>query len=283
MIAIQNHRKENIVPSNRTETINPLGTIKELNQSSLPQLLVQHGIINHHPKAGINPIVDAAGYLFSLLGNIKQLFSYKHIGKLQKELLQEVSHFQDAIKTLNYNSEYVLVCRYILCATFDDIISSTNWGRLAGADAFSLLTALQQDPHHHDKFFNILERTLKEPALYIDLMELIYICLSFGYKGQYRATEHHHFQLEQITHQLYKHIRAYRGGFSKSLSPTPLKPGRGSSTQSMPDTHSSPLFILFVATCIVMIIFISLGYLMDLISNEAYKNISTTTAAHETH
>lgn len=238
-----------------------------------PQLLPGR-IITHTPKAGLNPLVDAASYLFSALGKLKSLEQYRQLGKLQKELVNEINLFQEAAKTLGYQPEYIIVCRYAICATFDDILSNTAWGAHGRWDAHALLNTFNQDKQHQDKFFTIMERAIKEPALYIDLMELMYLCLSLGYKGQYRATEHSQYQLEQITNNLYKHIRAYRGSFNKSLSPSPLKPTQSAPQKASPSAFLSPLFILFATACVIMTIFISLGYLMDVISNEAYKNIT---------
>ncbi|RDI48628.1 type IVB secretion system protein IcmH/DotU [Aquicella lusitana] len=243
------------------------------NSPPASQLLLPSRIVTHTPKAGLNPLVDAAGYLFSVLGKLKQLKSYRQLNKLQKELIQEINTFQEAVKNQGYNAEYIVVCRYAICATFDDLISNTVWGGHGQWDSFSLLATFNQDTQHQDKFFTILERAIKEPALYIDLMELMYICLSMGYKGQYRSTEHSQFQLDQITNSLYKHIRAYRGSFSKTLSPTPLK-AQKSATETIKERPLSLLFIFFITGCIIMTIFISLGYLMDVISNEAYKHIT---------
>lgn len=235
-------------------------------------LLLPSRIVSHTTKAGLNPLVDAAGYLFSIIGKVKHLKSYRHLSKLQAELVQEIGLFQENAKTKGYNAEYLLVCRYVLCAVADDIISNTSWGGQHQWESYSLLAAFDQDTQHHEKFFSILDRAIKDPSIYIDLMELMYICLSLGYKGKYRATEHSQFQLEQITNNLYKHIRAYRGGFNKMLSPTPLKAIRP--TTKPHAYHTSLLYVFFVTTCVVMIIFISLGYLMDVISNDAYKNIT---------
>lgn len=254
--------------------------VKSLNTRS--QLLLQSRVVAHNPKAGLNPLVDTAGYLFSVLGKLKQLKTYRQPSKLQKELVQEVTSFQEAIKNHGYNAEYIVICRYILCATFDDIISNTAWGAQGQWDSHCLLGAFNQDTQHQDKFFTIMERAIKEPAFYIDLMELMYICLSMGYKGQYRSTEHSQYQLEQITNNLYKHIRAYRGSFSKSLSPTPLKTAK--STTKPAAKRNSMFFVFLVTACVIMTIFVSLGYLMDVISNEAYKNISPveTRVSYET-
>lgn len=236
-------------------------------------LLLPSRIITHHPKAGLNPLVDAASHLFTILGKLKQMQAYRQLNKLQKKLVREITLFQETIKHPAYNAEYLIVCRYVLCATFDDIISGTSWGGQGQWNHFSLLAEFNQDPHHHDKFFTILERAIKDPATYIDLMEFIYICLSMGYKGQYRVTEHSQFQLEQIMDNLYKHIRLFRGSYTKALSPIALKAPKPSAKIA---TQYKPvgLTVAYVTVCIVMAIFISLGYLMDVISNDVYKNIA---------
>lgn len=246
-------------------------TFKNLKTSS--QLLLPNRVVTHHPKAGLNPVADAASYLFSVLGKLKTITTYRQLDKLQQELIQEINTFQETINTLGYNTEYVIVCKYILCATFDDIISNTNWGAQGQWDCYNLLSAFNQDTQHQNKFFTIMERAIKEPTHYIDLMEVMYICLSMGYKGQYRTTEHSQYQLEQITNNLYKHIRSCRGGFSKNLSPTALRSFR-TVIRTASTSNLSLVFIMLTTVCIVMTIFVSLGYLMDVISNEAYKNVA---------
>ena len=250
-------------------------------QQTSTSLVLTNRKATHHPKAGLNPLVDHAGMLFTVLSELKHAKSYRQLSKLQKELIQEINIFQEHVSHHNYNAEYLIVCRYILCATFDDIITNTVWG--AQWDQYLLLAAYNQDIQHQSKFFTILERAIKDPVVYIDLMEFIYICLSLGYKGQFRSTDYSHYQLEQITHNLYKHIRAYRGSFSKALSPVPLKSLKSNAKASQ-QNNTSLFFVSIVTACIIMIIFISLDYLMDVISNEAYKNISPvqTTVSYKT-
>lgn len=241
--------------------------------SNTAALLLPSRIVTHHKHAGLNPLVDAAGYLFSMLGKVKHINHYRQLGKLQSEFIQEVNLYQETVKHLGFSTEYTIVCRYVLCAVIDDIIANTTWGGQGQWDSYSLLVAFNQDVQHQDKFFSIMERAINEPASYIDLMELMYICLSLGYKGKYRSTEYSQYQLEQITNNLYKHIRAYRGSFSKALSPTPLKIPKPV-VKPVPQHNFSFLFLLCVTASIILAIFISLGYLMDAISNEAFKNIA---------
>jgi type VI secretion system protein ImpK len=252
----------------------PHHTHSSVESFGLPaQLHLHNQIISHHPRAGLNPVADAAGYLFTVMGQLKEAQNFRQLGRLQKELLQEINTFQKTIKNHGYHQEYILVCRYIICAAIDELISNTEWGGEHHWDQYSLLAAFGQDVHHQEKFFGIMERAIKEPAYYIDLMELMYICLSMGYRGRYRGNDIYQAQLEQVTSALYKHIRAYRGNFSKVLSPAPLKPPRPASKHS-PHAPTSHLTVFLLTACIIMTLFISLGYLMEMISNEAFSNFT---------
>lgn len=236
------------------------------------QFLISHKFITHNPKSGLNQLIDAAGYLFSLIGKIKQIKSYRHLNQLQSELIEEINTFQEAAKASGYSSEYVVVSRYALCSTLDDLISNTLWGAQGQWESYRLLASFNQEAAHQDRFFIILERIVKDPALYIDVMEFMYVCLSLGYKGQYRATEFSNNQLEQIINSLYKRIRAYRGDFSKILSPFPIKPSK----QEPKSTLSSalhPWLVLFLASSIIAAIFLGMGLVLDRVANQAYQDL----------
>lgn len=234
------------------------------------QSLLTNKFITHQPKSGLNPLADAAAYLFSIIGKLRQLKSYRHLSKLQKELIQEINHFQDAIKSHGYSSEYILVSRFALCATIDDVIANTLWGGQGQWETFNMLAVFNQDAMNHERFFIILERIIKEPAQYIDVMELMYICLSLGFKGNYRTTEFGNSQLEQITNALYRRIRIHRGEISKTLAPYPIKP----SYTSKSSNNGIPLWLIIsVTVTIILVLFMGLGYMLDTISDQAHQEL----------
>jgi type VI secretion system protein ImpK len=238
-------------------------------KTSSDSLLLTNKFITHHPKAGLNPLVDAAAYLFSIIGKLKQLKSYRHLSKLQKELIQEINHFQETAKTQGYSSEYILVSRFALCATIDDVIANTIWGGQGQWDNYNMLSVFNQDAMNSERFFVILERIIKEPSQYIQVMELMYICLSLGFKGNYRTTEYGTSQLEQITNALYKRIRIFRGDFSKILSPYLIK-----APQQLKPKNKIPLWLIaLITTTIILGIFLGLGFMLDTISNQAYQEL----------
>lgn len=240
--------------------------------SEVSELLSRGKFISHHPKAGVNPLVDSAAYLFSLIGRLKQIRSLRHLNKLHKELVTEINTFQDVAKTYGYSSEYILVSRYALCATLDDVITTTTWGSQGQWDNYSMLAAFNQESAQQERFFIILERLIKDPGLYIELMEFMYLCLTLGFKGSYRHTEFGNNQFEQICHVLYKRIRAHQGDVSRALSPFPIKP---TVTSLRAKVQKKPAigFAMVLTACIILVVFIGLGVLLDTISNQTYQEL----------
>lgn len=230
-----------------------------------PMILNSKFIIHHH-KAGLNPLVDAAAYVFSSIGKIKNLKPFSNLSKLQNEFIEEINTFEVSAKAHGYTSEYVLVARYALVATIDDIITNTAWGR-ENWSPYRLLDVFSQDSDRYDRFFMILERITKDTNVYIDVMELMYICLSLGYKGSYRQSEEKTLELETITQALYQHIRAHHGDYSKTLSPFPIRPKQNAKTDA---PKISYWFLFFITASVIMLLFIGLGYLLDHISNQSF-------------
>ena len=58
------------------------------------------------------------------------------------------------------------------------------------------------------------------PAENLDILELMYICISLGYEGKYRIVHRGRESLEQIRDDLFQIIRNQRGEYERSLSPS---------------------------------------------------------------
>jgi type VI secretion system protein ImpK len=64
----------------------------------------------------------------------------------------------------------------------------------------------------------MLDRISQDTPRYIDLMELQYLGIAFGFAGKYQIQERGQEHLQQVQHDLYRKIRDYRGQPAPGLS-----------------------------------------------------------------
>ncbi len=164
----------------------------------------------------LNPLVGAATFLFMRIFQLEQTRYRVEAQALQQELVNKVKCFAYYAKEAGYQPNLVLAARYLLCAWIDEYLESSPLGREKSWLQEGLLSAFQFEPSG-DRFFLILKRCLDHSQSHIDLLEMIYLCLSFGFKGPYRHEVEGDKDLAIIIDHLYHHIRSVRGDFSKSL------------------------------------------------------------------
>jgi type VI secretion system protein ImpK len=70
-----------------------------------------------------------------------------------------------------------------------------------------------------DQFWRLVEQLKKNAAVNLDLLELLYCCISLGFEGKYRVMQRGASELFQVREDLYRVIRNNRGDFERSLSP----------------------------------------------------------------
>ena len=83
--------------------------------------------------------------------------------------------------------------------------------------------ALQVEPPHPVDVLSsvslLLEHVRTNPARYIDLIELLGVCLAFGFQGKYRLEERGHAKLGELQREVANLIRDYRPPLYDGLSP----------------------------------------------------------------
>jgi len=171
------------------------------------------------PGHGLNRLVDAAGTLLSLVGQLRGTTSHPDIDSLRGHVEQEVKTFESTARAGGADTETVSTARYVLCTLIDETVMGTPWGNESVWSEQTLLAKFHQEAWGGEKFFNILDYLLQEPARHVDLLELIYLCLAMGFEGKYRVHDQGDRQLQSIQENLYYTIREIRGEFERELSP----------------------------------------------------------------
>src|SRR5205823_5465266 len=137
-------------------------------------------------QIGINPLVAASAPLFFLIEQIKALKQIPDINKLHENPLHEINAFENQAQSYEYRAYIIHTARYVLCLWIDQTVLQTTWGEKCGWEKIQLadLAESEQD----NPFYSLLNRCIKEPAIYIDLLELFYLCLSLGFQVTNKAS-----------------------------------------------------------------------------------------------
>ncbi|MEN8179348.1 MAG: type IVB secretion system protein IcmH/DotU [Pseudomonadota bacterium] len=168
---------------------------------------------------GLNQLVVAAGPLLSLLGKLRNTPSHRDVQGLRRRMEEELKTFETQALRAGIDRETVNAARYCLCTVIDEIVLNTPWGNESSWSTESLLILFHNEAWGGEKFFLILERMLKDPPRHVDMLELMYICLSMGFEGKYRVLEGGMRTLEGIVDSTYHAIRLQRGEYEQDLSP----------------------------------------------------------------
>jgi type VI secretion system protein ImpK len=168
---------------------------------------------------GLNPLVNAASTLLAVFSKTRESLSHPNVGSLHQQLDREIKAFDMEARKVGVKEDTVMIARYILCTILDEAVLNTPWGAESAWNQRTLLGTFHKETAGGEKFFAILDRLRNSPAENIDVLELIYICLSLGYEGKYRIVARGRDQLEQLRDDLFYIIRSYRGEYERSLSP----------------------------------------------------------------
>jgi type VI secretion system protein ImpK len=167
---------------------------------------------------GGNPLAAAAGPLLILGATVGSMVYQADVEGLRRKAVESVQTFELQARAAGVDPNDVTVARYVICTFLDSAIFQTPWGGQNVWGSRSLLLTFHNEAHGGEKFFTILERMRQDPARYIDLLELQYICLALGFQGKYRLEPNSRAVVQVLQDDLYRLIRARRPGIGAELS-----------------------------------------------------------------
>ncbi|MBO1073696.1 type VI secretion system protein TssL [Roseomonas marmotae] len=165
------------------------------------------------------PLVVAAAPLLTLCVQLRQSLGHADVDGLRDRVLAEIEAFERRIVPLGLAPRSVRAARYALSATIDDVVLNTPWGSRSLWTRRGIVSTLFSETWGGDRFFDLLAQLKREPALHVDLLELLYCCLSLGFEGRLRLSPRGATELAALREDLHGLIRAARGSFERDLSP----------------------------------------------------------------
>jgi type VI secretion system protein ImpK len=169
--------------------------------------------------AHLNPLVNAALPLLDLIVQIKNRAAHNDVASLRDRVVTEVNNFERKITPLGLSLQTIRAARYALCATIDDVVLNTPWGSRSLWNQRSMVGQFHNEVVGGDRFWDLLNELKRNAAVNLDLLELLYYCVSLGFEGKYRVLPRGASELIMVREDLYRLIRNNRGDFERSLSP----------------------------------------------------------------
>lgn len=170
-------------------------------------------------RSGINPLVDSAGALLMLIAKLRLAVNQDNVAALQDRISGQIRQFESRAKNQGCERNTVLTARYLLCTSIDESVLKTPWGNKSHWSSDSLLSRFHNENFGGEKFFQVTTILLQDPMKNIDLLELVYFCLSFGFEGKYAVSESGKIELRETIENIYDVINRYRGEQVNQLSP----------------------------------------------------------------
>lgn len=169
--------------------------------------------------SGINPLIGAAGPLFALAGQLREVAAQGDVAALAAHVSRDIEGFEAAAQAAGEPGDSILLARYSLCTLLDEVVLNTPWGMQSAWRAESLLARFHHETFGGEKFFQIVEKALREPAKDLHLLEFLDVCLALGLEGRYRGQQDGRRRLQTVIDDVYEAIRRQRGDHERELSP----------------------------------------------------------------
>lgn len=165
-----------------------------------------------------NPLASCAAAMFSLVSRLRVMASPPDLGELQRELVAELTAFQNTVLTRGVSQQQSGIASYALCSLLDETILNTPWGGQSHWGHQSLLVMFHKEAWGGEKFFEFLRNLVQQPAQNLHLLEFLFLCLSFGFEGKYRIAAGGANTLEQMRAELFRLTQRVRGDYERDLS-----------------------------------------------------------------
>ncbi|HHP0488310.1 TPA: type VI secretion system protein TssL, long form [Vibrio harveyi] len=228
---------------------------------------------------GSNPILAEANGILSIIGQIRATASHSDVLFLKETLAQKLRDYENRLRQQNINLETIDTARYCLCCAIDEAVLNTNWGSQSTWSHDSLLTSFYSSSQGGEAFFQHLETCMSFPETQLDLLELMYVCMSLGFVGQYRleknGLETHRRLRKQVVSVLKSNGRGLQQRLSDNIESRLLN---GSQV-----AERAPLWVVCSVTLAILVcIFTFFSYDLNKASNQTFASLINLISPNQT-
>jgi len=159
----------------------------------------------------MNPFISCSSSIMKFVLELNKEQDQNDIYEIKEVLIEKIDKYEEELDKLRIDEKEQLTTKYILCTFIDEIINTTSLRNNNTWTNNSMLSTYFNETYGGDNFFNMLDKFLKAPAKYIHILELMYICITLGFKGKYRVINRGDLELNLLKDSLFQQIKIVQG------------------------------------------------------------------------
>ncbi|CAN5127503.1 DotU family type VI secretion system protein [soil metagenome] len=219
-------------------------------RAAQPAFAPKPALLEELETTGQNPLIAGAAPLIALANALRTATRLGDIQHLRQTVIEELRRFQQRARAHGATDEEVRHGHYALCALIDEVVLSTPWGSKSTWPKQSLVATFHHEVVSGDRMLEIAEALEARPNRSPNLLELIYLCISFGFEGRLRLESQGANRLFQMRERIFNAIRMVRGPFERALSPH----WRGLDAGYEPIAKDIPIWVFAAAAAVAALV-----------------------------
>ncbi|KPN70631.1 type VI secretion system protein TssL, long form [Neisseria sp. 83E34] len=156
-----------------------------------------------------NPLIEAAKPVFILVNAMRQTTSQLSTDSLINKFSVLINRFEEDAEKNGAKYDAIQAAKYCLCTFVDELAVRAGWADETWSKN-SLLVSFYDETWGGERFFEIIQNLKQDPDKNIDLLEFMYLCLQFGYKGKYQVLNSGELEIDKIKRDLLALIHSKR-------------------------------------------------------------------------
>lgn len=168
---------------------------------------------------GEDALTAAAAPLLQLMAQLHNTVTPPDSGDLREWTVSQIETFERQAADNDVASDLVRPAHYALCAGLDDVVLNTPWGGSGSWSARPLVATFHRETGSSERFFEVLQEMSRNPRKFLPVIKVMYLCLSLGFMGRYRASPRGTGDIKRIRDETYAIIARQQRPADPELAP----------------------------------------------------------------
>ena len=160
-----------------------------------------------HTPLSENPVINTCSGLLRMACAVGQMPNVQNLKSLSETWRQALIAIEHRLEQLARPHAERMALRYTLCSFLDERAANTPWGGSGNWAPHSQLLHFFSETWGGEKVFTLIQKISQSPVENRDLMEVMALVLSLGFRGKYQVLPDGETSLERIRSKLFKDIQ----------------------------------------------------------------------------